>query len=81
MFLLTIMDYFPRKSLSKYLIMDTIYFNKHVLRNASVGGISYIWDQYKSEHKIETGNGYKSALARRAFFYWFLLTLTDFHSP
>jgi hypothetical protein len=24
------MDYFPRKSLSKYLIMDTIYFNKHV---------------------------------------------------
>ena len=24
------MDYFPRKSLSKYLIMDTIDFNKHV---------------------------------------------------
>jgi hypothetical protein len=24
------MDYFPRKSLSKYLIMDRIYFNKHV---------------------------------------------------
>jgi hypothetical protein len=24
------MDYFPRKSLSKYLIKDTIYFNKHV---------------------------------------------------
>ena len=24
------MDYFPRKSLSKYLIMDTIGFNKHV---------------------------------------------------
>jgi hypothetical protein len=24
------MDYFPRKSLSKYLITDTIYFNKHV---------------------------------------------------
>jgi hypothetical protein len=27
------------------------------------------------------GNGYKwSTLARQAFFYWFLLTLTDFHS-
>jgi hypothetical protein len=24
------MDYFPRKSLSKYLITDTIDFNKHV---------------------------------------------------
>ena len=24
------MDYFPRKSLSKYLIMDMIDFNKHV---------------------------------------------------
>jgi hypothetical protein len=23
------MDYFPRKSLSKYLIPDTMYFNKH----------------------------------------------------
>jgi hypothetical protein len=28
-FLLTVMDYFPRKSLSKYL-MDKIDFNKHV---------------------------------------------------
>jgi hypothetical protein len=26
----TVMDYFPRKSLSEYLIMDTIDFNKHV---------------------------------------------------
>jgi hypothetical protein len=25
------MDYFPRKSLSKYLITDKIDFNKHVL--------------------------------------------------
>jgi hypothetical protein len=24
------MDYFPRKSLSKYLITDTVDFNKHV---------------------------------------------------
>ena len=24
------MDYFPRKSLSKYLVTDTIDFNKHV---------------------------------------------------
>ena len=43
----------------------------------SIGRISYIRDQYKSERKIETGNGYKwSALARRAFstgFYWPLL--------
>jgi hypothetical protein len=51
------------------------------LRKGSVGGISYIRDQYKSERKIETSNGYKSALARRAFSDWFLLTLTDFHSP
>jgi hypothetical protein len=27
------MDYFPRKSLSKYLITDTIDFNKHVHNN------------------------------------------------
>jgi hypothetical protein len=25
------MDYFPRKSLSKYLITDTIDFNKHYI--------------------------------------------------
>ena len=24
------MDYFPRKSLSKYLLTDTVDFNKHV---------------------------------------------------
>ena len=30
---INVMDYFPRKSLSKYLITDTIDFNKHVHNN------------------------------------------------
>ena len=53
------MDYFPRKSLSKYLIMDTIDFNKHVhdidifindkWRKYVGGVLNFAFDQRESE--------------------------------